>query len=306
MKKRYSILFTVIIFTNTFKAQQESMYTHYMYNTLWLNPAYAGTRDALTVTGIHRSQWVAFDGAPLDQTLTMHMPVFNGKAGAGLSLLNDKIGPTKSTIVSLDYAYHLKLNTKSKISFGLKGLLNVYNNNINTLSLDNQADAAFSDNTQSIRPNVGTGIYYYRERFFAGISSPKLLENKNISNSLGVLSVAQRHYYFIMGSVADIGKTVKFKQTLFIKATASAPLQGDFTGTFVFNDKLYLGAMYRTGDALGFLLGYNISNQFNIGYSFDWSITNTTGRYNLGSHEIMLRYDFIYKDAAKIRSPRYF
>lgn len=284
-------------------AQQEAMFTHYMFNTLWINPAYAGTRDALTVTGIHRSQWVGFDGAPTDQSLTMHSPLLNGKMGIGLSVLNDKIGPTKSTSFALDLDYQIKLNSKSKLSFGLKGLVNMYSNSINTLTLDNQTDLAFAQNSQKTLPNAGAGIYYYRERFYAGFSTPKLLENKL---SKGNASFEKRHFFFIMGTVVDLGKNIKLKPTCFVKATEGSPIEADLTANFLIKDKFSVGAMYRTGEGTGLLLGYNFTEQFTLGYSFDWSIANTTGKYNNGSHEIMLRYDLISKSKAKIKSPRFF
>ena len=171
MKKVHYLTLAVsmMLLSNLVKAQQDAMFTHYMYNTLWLNPAYAGTRDALTVTGIHRSQWVGFDGAPTDQSLTLHSPMLNGKMGIGLSVLNDKIGPTASTLFALDLSYQVKLNQKSKLSFGLKGLVNMYKNNLSTLALDQQNDVAFAQNVNSFLPNAGAGIYYYRERFYIGV-----------------------------------------------------------------------------------------------------------------------------------------
>ena len=307
MKKVHYLTLAVsmMLLSNLVKAQQDAMFTHYMYNTLWLNPAYAGTRDALTVTGIHRSQWVGFDGAPTDQSLTLHSPMLNGKMGIGLSVLNDKIGPTASTLFALDLSYQVKLNQKSKLSFGLKGLVNMYKNNLSTLALDQQNDVAFAQNVNSFLPNAGAGIYYYRERIYIGVSTPKLLENK-LGGDLGAASKEQRHFFLIMGTVFNLSKTVKLKPTGFLKATAGSPIEGDVTGTFIFNDKFNLGAMYRTGDAVGVLLGYNFTEQLYLGYSFDWSMANTTGKYNNGSHEIMLRYDLISKAKAKIKSPRYF
>ncbi len=305
MKKIILAIIAFITLATSLKAQQDAMFTHYMYNTLWLNPAYAGTRDALTVTGIHRSQWVGFDGAPIDQTLTIHSPLFNGKMGIGLSLLNDKIGPTKSTLVALDLSYQVRLNEKSKLSFGLKGIVNMYSNSLSSLKLDNQNDGSFSQNFSKVLPNAGAGIYYYRERFYVGFSTPKLFENI-LNGGASSKSVEQRHYFFIMGTVFNLSKDLKLKPTCFVKATQGAPLQGDVTANFIIKDKFTAGAMYRTGDAMGILLGYNFTDQFTVGYSFDWSMANTTGKYNNGSHEIMLRYDLISKSKAKIKSPRFF
>lgn len=306
MKKIILGTIAFIALTTSLKAQQDAMFTHYMYNTLWLNPAYAGTRDAFTITAIHRSQWVGFEGAPTDQTLTMHSPILKGKMGVGLSVLNDKIGPTKSTFLALDLDYQIKINSKSKLSFGLKGLVNFYSVNLNKSILENQNDVAFSENINRILPNSGAGIYYYRERFYAGISVPKLMENKIKSSSLNAVSKEQRHYFFIMGTVFNLSKDVRLKPTCFIKATEIAPIEGDVTANFIIKDKFTLGAMYRTGDGFGLLLGYNFTEQFIVGYSFDWSMVNTTRKYNSGSHEIMLRYDLISKSKSKIKSPRFF
>lgn len=305
--KKVSLIIILALTGSFIKAQQDAMFTHYMFNTLWLNPAYAGTREALTITGIHRSQWVGFDGAPQVQSLTMHSPILNGKLGVGLSVLNDKIGPTRSTLVALDVAYQVKIDKKSKLSFGLKGLANIYKNSLAPLNLDQQSDLSFSKNQQMILPNAGAGVYYFRERFYAGLSTPKLMENKlNGAGGVSAASKEQRHFFIIVGCVFDIAKDIKLKPTAFFKATKAAPLQADLTGTFIFMDKINAGIMYRTGDAAGILLGYNITEQFYAGYSFDWSFANTTGRYNAGSHEVMLRYDLIYKSKAKIKSPRYF
>lgn len=305
-KMKKLIVISLLMVATYARSQQDAMFTHYMYNTLWLNPAYAGTRDALTVTGIHRSQWVGFDGAPLDQTLTMHAPFYKGKMGWGLSVQNDKIGPTRNLFIGGDYAYQLKLNKKSKLGLGLKAMVNIFNNNISGLKLEDesQTDQAFAQNFQTITPNFGAGVYYHRERFYLGLSTPKLIENK-----LGGTTVSyneQRHYFLIMGAVFNLNKNLKLKPTCFVKATASAPIEGDFTANFILMDKLTLGAMYRTGDAFGALLGYSFTDQFTVGYSFDWSMANTTGKYNAGSHEIMIRYDLISLSKSKIKSPRYF
>jgi type IX secretion system PorP/SprF family membrane protein len=304
--KKLILFYSVLLYCGTAQAQQEAMFTHYMYNTLWLNPAYAGTRDALTATLLHRSQWVGFEGAPLDQTFTLHSPIYKDKLGAGLSILNDRIGPTRSTYIAADLAYQLKVGKRGKLGFGIKGLVNMYNNQVSNLKLESaQPDLAFAQNNRSVLPNVGAGLYYHRERFYVGLSTPKLLENK-LDAGLTASSKEQRHYYFIMGGVINMTKNIKFKPTCFLKATAAAPLEGDFTANFLFNDKLTAGLMYRTGDAVGVLLGYAISDALSVGYSFDWSMANTTGRYNAGSHEVMLRYDLVSFSAARIRSPRYF
>jgi len=292
-------------------AQQDPMYTHYMYNTLSVNPAYAGSREALSVTALHRSQWVAFDGAPLTQTVTAHSPLRNEHIGLGLSITNDKIGPTNNTSFAADFAYIIKLNDRSKLSFGLSAGASVFQAQLSELELDVQSDPVFQNSVSNkIMPNFGFGAYYYREQFYAGISAPNLLQNNyavvNQTGGTTLISEAQRHYFFIAGALLHLGENLDFKPTTFVKVTAGAPIQADFTASFIIKDRLLLGAMYRTGDAFGALVGFNITEQFHIGYSYDWSHGLRTGKYNQGSHEVMLRYDFIFSSKRQIHSPRYF
>lgn len=292
-------------------AQQTPMYTHYMYNTLVINPGYAGSRDALTITALHRSQWVDFKGAPITQTLTIHSPLRNEHLGVGLSISNDKIGPTNNTSVFVDFAYMMQLTKKSKLSLGLSGGANIFQASLGSLQLDEQVDPVFQNSiTNHVAPNFGFGMYYSRERFYAGISSPDLLQNNYsvVSESNGNTLVAkeQRHYFFIAGSMIKITDNFAFKPTTFVKVTSGAPIQGDVTASFIIMKKLLLGVMYRTGDAFGALVGLDITEQFHVGYSFDYSYGLKTFKYNKGSHEIVLRYDFIKADKKQIHSPRYF
>lgn len=292
-------------------AQQSPMFTHYMYNTLAVNPGYAGSRDALTVTALHRSQWVDFAGAPITQTLTIHSPLINEHIGVGLSVLNDKIGPTNNTSIIADFAYRMKLTEKSKLAFGLSAGANIFQGNINTLNLDQPNDVVFQNNINNkTTPNVGFGVYYSRERFYTGISVPNLIESSyseiNPTGDNTLIASEQRHYFFIAGGLINLGYNLDFKPTTLIKLTEAAPIQADLTASFIIMKKLLLGAMFRTGDAVGGLIGYDITEQLHIGYSYDWSYGLQTSKYNNGSHEIMLRYDFIFASKKQIHSPRNF
>jgi type IX secretion system PorP/SprF family membrane protein len=287
------------------KAQQDPMFTHYMYNTQWLNPAYAGTRDLMTFTGIYRKQWLNFDGAPTSISFSGHAPLSLGKTGVGINVVNDQIGVTKSTLIAGDYAYMVRINKTAKLSFGLKGLVNVYRNSVSTLSLITQSDAAFANDIQSILPNAGFGMYYFTRNYYFGLSCPRMLQNK-LNTSASLLSREQRHYYLIGGYAYEFTRDITFKPTAFLKVTPGAPIEGDLTGTFVFDDNFNVGVMYRSADAVGALIGFNVTDQLYFGYSFDWSFPNTTFRYNKGSHEICLRYDFFVKPETKIKSTRHF
>jgi type IX secretion system PorP/SprF family membrane protein len=304
------LVFLLVSGSLIINAQQAPMYTHYMYNTLSVNPAYAGSREALTLTALHRSQWVGFTGAPVTQTFTAHSPLKNEHIGLGLSILNDKIGPTNNTSVFVDYAYIIKLNERSKLAFGLSAGVNIYNANLNTLQLDQQTDPSFQTNINNhATPNFGFGAYYSRERFYAGISVPNILQNsylassKNTTNS--VTGTEQRHYFFIAGTMIKLSDNLEFKPTTLIKVTSGAPVQADLTASFIVVKKLLLGAMYRTGDSFGGLIGFDITEFLNLGYSYDWSYGLKTGTYNHGSHEIILRYDIVF-NKKQIHSPRNF
>jgi type IX secretion system PorP/SprF family membrane protein len=310
--KRILAVLVLILGSLTINAQQAPMYTHYMYNTLMINPGYAGSRDALTVTALYRSQWVDFKGAPVTQTLTMHTPLRSEHIGIGLSVLNDKIGPSNNTSLTGDFAFIMQLTQKSKLALGLSAGVNIFKANLSTLELDQQNDPVFLTNiNNNVTPNFGFGAYYSRERFYAGISVPNLLQNsftvvdesKNIDILIGK---EQRHYFFIAGTMLNISNNLAFKPTTLIKVTSAAPVQADFTASFIIGKKLLLGAMIRSGDAIGGLVGLDITDQLHLGYSFDWSYGLKTFKYNNGSHEIVLRYDFIFFNKQQIHSPRYF
>jgi type IX secretion system PorP/SprF family membrane protein len=229
----------------------------------------------------------------------------------GLSVVNDKIGPSNNTAIFGYYAFIMELNEKSKLALGLSAGLNIYQANLNTLLLDQQADPSFLTNIKNhITPNFGFGAYYSRERFYAGISVPNLLQNSNseINQYGGNLTIEkeQRHYFFIAGALIPLSDNVSFKPTTFVKITKAAPIEADLTASFILMKILLIGAMYRTGDALGGLAGFDFTEQFHIGYSYDWSFGLQTNIYNKGSHELILRYDILSPNQKQIHSPRNF
>ncbi len=310
--KKLIIACIALLGATSIQAQQDAMFTHYAFNTLSVNSGYAGTRDALTVTALHRSQWVGFDGAPVTQTLTLHTPMMNDKLGIGLSVLNDKIGPVNTTSAYVDLAYKLPINDVARLSFGLKGGINTMQANLSTLETTTPGDVELAQNIESqLLPNFGFGMYYYTTKWYLGVSTPKLMENEfegvNAGTTTSIAS-ERRHYFFIAGTVFNLIEdgSIKMKPTTFVKMTNGAPIEADITSMFIFRDRFELGAMYRTGDAAGVLLGFNLNEQLRVGYSYDFSFLNRTLKYNDGSHEIMIRYDFIYGNKEKIRSPRYF
>lgn len=309
--KKISFVLILLLGTLSVKAQQMPMYTHYMYNTLTINPAYAGSRDALTVTALNRLQWVGFNGAPITQTLSLHTPLRSENLGIGLSISNDKIGPTNNTSIFADFAFIMKLNEKSKLALGVSGGANIFRADLNTLEITEPNDPSFAYNINNqITPNFGFGAYYSRARFYAGISVPNLIESNyseiNEPNGNVLIGKARRHYYFITGALFNLSPDLAFKPTMLVKVTNAAPIQADLTASFIIMQKLLIGGMFRTGDAVGALVGLDITDQFHLGCSFDWSYGLKTSKYNQGSYELVLRYDFIFNSKKQIHSPRYF
>ena len=288
-------------------AQQDVQFTHYMYNTLAVNPGYAGSRGMLNITGLHRSQWVGIEGAPTTQTFFIHSPIGDEeKIGLGLSVINDKVGPISQTNFYGDFSYSITVNEAGhKLAFGAKAGLNMLQGNISQLSTTEAGDQSFANNIETtLSPNFGFGLYYHTEKWYVGASTPKLLESKIATVTSTDDAVQKRHYYIIGGLIIPINDNIKFKPTIMAKMTNAAPTSLDFTAQFLFNEKLWLGIMHRFQDSFGALLGYQFNPQLRAGYSYDYTISKL-GNYNSGSHEIFLSYDFLFKKK-KIVSPRYF
>lgn len=308
--KTLMLTMLIVISTKIVFAQQEAMFTHYMFNTLSINPGYAGSRDALTIALLDRNQWVGFEGAPRTQTLTIHSPLMFPNMGAGLSVVNDKIGPLNFTSVYADYSYKIQVSKTSHLVFGLKAGTTFMRNGLTGLDLQNPDDPSFSNDYRSeILPNFGFGLYYFTDKYYLGFSIPKILENdynKNISSGATNIGGEAKNYFIIAGYLFTLDEYFKLKPTTFLKITAAAPIELDVSAQLYYKDRIWGGLMYRTGDAVGVLVGANLTKSLAFGYSYDWSFTNRSFRYNGGSHEIVLIYDFIFTEGQKVRSPRYF
>lgn len=292
-------------FTQNIFAQQDPMFTQYMFNTLAVNPGYAGSRGALNITGLYRNQWVGIDGAPTTQNLYAHTPIINKNMAVGLSIVNDKIGPLNQTMMYGDYSYTIKVTEKSKLAFGLKAGVNIIKGKYTEVDITTPNDDAFATNINyKPLPNFGFGMYYHSERWYVGLSTPKLLENK-IEATIDYTKLSERrHFFLIAGYVFDINETVKFKPSTLIKVTAGAPVSIDLTANFLFHDRIWLGASYRVSDSFSALLQLQLNDQLRLGYAYDYTLSKLS-KYNYGTHEIMLSYDFIFRKD-KILSPRYF
>jgi len=291
-------------------AQQDAQYTQYMYNTISVNPAYAGSRGVFSIAALHRSQWVGLDGAPTTQTLNFHTPV-SKRIGLGLSVVNDEIGngTNQDTYVDAAFSYTVKTSDEGKLSFGLKAgghLLNVDFSKLRNYG----AESNLPNIDNKFSPNIGAGVYYHMDHFYAGLSVPNFLQTEHFddsnTNASSFLAEERMNFYFITGYVFDVNDRLKFKPAGLVKVVKGAPLQIDLSANFLLNDKFSLGAAYRWDAAVSALFGFQITDQFMVGLAYDRETTDLGAtRFNDGSFEIFLRYEFLnrYK---RVITPRFF
>lgn len=288
-------------------AQFDPMFTQYMFNELFINPAYSGSRECLSITGLAREQWIGLDGAPSTQTLSIHAPVFNQKMGIGLTLLNEGIGVSKRTGVNLNGSYRIKMD-KSWLSFGLQ--LGVVSVSEDLAKLNLQTDNQFMVNTgRKMAPNLGFGVYYNAPKWYLGLSIPRMIQN-HLSTTSGGATVENNfnpedfHYFLTAGSIHALGSSVTLRPNVMVKAVSGAPVELDLSANLLFNDFIWAGLAYRTGDAASIFIGAYFTKQLRFGYAYDYTLSALQD-FNTGSHELMLGYDFNY-DKDKIVTPRHF
>lgn len=298
-------LLALVSFTSA-HAQQDPQYTNYMYNTININPAYAGSRGALSIFGLHRSQWVGLEGAPTTNSFSINTPIADSKVGLGVSFVNDALGVMDENTLSVDFSYTLDLNNRgSKLSFGLKGSANLLNVAYSDLNKYNPNDPQIlNDVSNEFTPNIGAGIYWHTEKSYVGFSVPSFLESTRYNNNIQSTMQQKMHYYLMGGHVFEINPTLKFKPAFLLKAVEGAPLQADITGNFLIHDKFTIGGAYRWDAAWSALVGFQVTDGMFIGYSYDSDI-KALRNYNNGSHEIFVRFE-LFNKYRRVNSPRFF
>lgn len=305
--KRILILLFVFL-SSLVMAQQTPLVSHYMFNGLVLNPAYAGSKEFVSATMMYRKQWVGFDGAPVTYSGSIHGLLPKKKLGMGAFIQKDKIGKTSQTDAYVSVAYHLPIGDVSKLSVGLQMGFTNFSSNVVELTYWDPGDKIFDYNTfTSVLPNAGFGAYFYRPLFYAGLSMPYLVNYKpseNFDQEKKQIHHLGRRAYFTMGGVIETEHDIKIKPSILVKKEGDAPLQYDLNVNILFNEIFWIGASYRSDDAIVALLEYQINRKFRVGYSYDITLGGISN-YNSGSHELMLGYDFGYP-VLKIKSPRYF
>ncbi|WP_281297599.1 PorP/SprF family type IX secretion system membrane protein [Flavobacterium limnophilum] len=308
MKKRL-VLFLLLL-TGMVSAQQDAQFTQYMYNTININPAYAGSREAMSIFALHRTQWVGLDGAPVTNTASVNTPINGSNIGLGFSVVNDRIGPSDENNISADFSYTINASERYKLSFGLKASANLLNIDFTKLNIYDKNDYSFDTNVDNkFSPNIGIGLYLHSDNTYVGLSVPNLLETQHFDRYAGTganshVAKEHIHYYFIAGHVFDLSAEVKLKPSILTKMVQGAPLQVDLSANFLINEKFTAGLAYRWDAAFSALAGFQVSDSWFIGYAYDMETTKLAN-YNSGSHEIFLRYE-LFNAYDKIISPRFF
>ncbi|MBT8185429.1 MAG: type IX secretion system membrane protein PorP/SprF [Eudoraea sp.] len=297
-------------------AQQDAQYTQYMFNTMSVNPAYAGSRGQLSIAALYRAQWVGLNGAPKTQSLNLHSPIRESRVGYGISIINDDIGDgvVQETYFDGVISYSIPVALDAQLSFGLKVGGNLLNLDFNGLNNFDNEPISGDDIQNKFSPNFGLGVYYHNKNFYAGLSAPNLLQTQHFdnaqrdANSVQFLSTDRINFYFITGVVLPIGQSqnLKFKPALLTKVVSGAPLQLDLSASFLFNDKFSFGAAYRWDAAVSALAGFQITDQLMLGLAYDRETTELgSTQFNDGSFEVFLRFELVKFFRGTI-SPRFF
>lgn len=307
MKTINKIIAVCLVFltTNSFFAQQDEQASMYMFNPLHYNPAYAGTRGDLSVVGVFRSQWIGIKGAPVSQFLSAHAPLSFKNMSAGINLSNDKIGARNRTCFYGNYAYTLRFKNKTYLNLGLSAGGDLMATDYAKLVAKDPNEIEVNNTFTQTTFNIGTGAYYYGEKFYVGLSSPRVLETKLEKDNITIAQAyTRRHFFLAAGYVKEINSMLDIKSSFVVKMTPNAPLTVDLNVNAFYGKKYWAGVMYRYNESIGVNLAYQLKESFMFGYAYDFPINGLSTVKNAGSHEIMLTYDFNKNRA--FASPRYF
>jgi type IX secretion system PorP/SprF family membrane protein len=306
MKKGFVIIF--LLLGLSVNAQQDPLFTQYMYNKLLLNPAYAGNSDHLSIDLVDRIQWVGIEGAPRTFSFSAHTALRNRKVGVGILGYRDAIGPSINQGFMATYAYRL-LFENSSFSFGLQAGFKYFDLDWSAIRTKYPDDYYFlPQEIQRFSPDLNLGFYYQSPRFFAGLSTKQLLENEYgvIKSSDGKTTFSRlfRHFYMMTGGLIPLDEKILFRPSLLAKYVKNAPVQVDLNASVLFNDIFWIGISFRSQKAIAFLSEFRIAPQIRLGYSYDIYL-NELQPYNTGSHEIRIGFD-IKTEKNRMKTPRYF
>jgi type IX secretion system PorP/SprF family membrane protein len=300
-------LFFLLLLPLSLSAQQDPLYSMYLFNPLSINPAYSGSTNQFQAVGLYRRQWMKFPGSPGTSTCTVHGPVNGEKMGVGISFINDQVGYMKTTSFMATYAYKLKLEN-STLAFGLQTGFRNFNVSLTEVQVNDQDDydVAFANNFSSWNLNFGTGVFWFGEKWYGGIGIPHLRNHLLRENELNYDDVARlrTHYNIYGGYVFDLASNLKIRPSMLIRKVKGAPYQFDINANLLYLDLYSLGISYRTSSSLMVLAEVKMTKNFRLGYATDFTINKLRGQTG-ATHEIMLRYDFLAGSAEEF-TIRYF
>ncbi len=293
----------ILLLSMTASAQQDPQYTQYMYNMNVVNPAYAGSKETLSLTALYRKQWSGLDGAPETITFSGHSPV-NDKVGLGLSAIKDELGPIKETNVYVDFSYTLQVSENLKLALGLKAGATFHDVGLTDLELQDDNDPLFSQDISNTYPNVGAGAFFYGDNFYIGLSVPNFLTSVHLDENGIKYGSEVNHYFATAGYVFQLSENTKLKPSTMVKSAFNAPMSFDVNLNALFYEKFEIGASYRLEDSFSGLIGFQATPYLRIGYAYD-HVVSELDAVSSASHEVILTFDLLFKQKA-LRSPRYF
>lgn len=299
-------LFILLLSGTAAFTQQSALFSQYKFNKLLINPAYAGSSKVLTFDLLNRYQWVGIDGAPRTFTFSGHSPIRNPHVGLGFYVYSDVIGPSSDQGIMGTYAYRLRMK-KGTLSFGLHAGFSHIAIDWDKLDVEDPAINLQGQGRNRFMPDASFGVYYSSNRFYGGISSTQLLQNEfgmTIKNGLSSYSRLMRHFYAMAGYAFPVSENVVFRPSVLVKYVEHAPIQMELDASFLINNTLWLGAAYRSKEAIVLLAEFNIGHNLRVGYSYDIWMNDLMG-YNKGSHEIHIGYDINLLNG-RLLNPRYF
>jgi type IX secretion system PorP/SprF family membrane protein len=291
---RLTAILLCLFFAVCIEAQEKALlYSHYTFNGLAINPAYAGSREMLSISLSHRNQWMGFEGAPTYNILGIHSPFKNTKMGLGFLVMNESIGLRKYTGFYLNYAHRLTLG-RGKLALGLKGGISTGNYDLIDLGNDDQVFSEKSSNY--LLPNFGMGLYYYTRKFYAGVSVPLILGYK--TNETGEVTAYHDFnkyaYYVTAGVNVDIADRWQLQPSALVEYDKAGGIIADVGLSLLYKDALRVGASYRSKQAIVMLLDYKVTYQLRVGIAYDYGLSDLNA-YNRNSFEIALEYSFGYQ-----------
>ncbi len=306
MNSRHIAIALGLVWGAIVTAQHSPLTSQYLFNGLLINPAYAGSRDALAAEILHRQQWVGFAGAPATSIMSVHAPFAQRRMGAGIIVINDRVGVSNETGVMLSHAYRLKF-PHGKLAFGIGAGFTMLRANWHEVALQDMNDLPFLEPSRTgPQANFSAGLYYHSDRSFLGLSAPFLMSHRHGFRDDGFrMSEARADIQPMLtaGHLFALEKDIELKPSVLVRYHAQSGVQCDINTNIYFKERFGFGLSYRTSDAVVGMLEIRPGAQWRIGYAYDMGVS-AIRRHHHGSHELAVQYELGYR--IRVRDPRYF